>query len=71
MEKTSWRMVRSAPWFGVPHSKGDLTGYSPDLPGRTGSSVASRKGGLLAPEPFRLPASVRSPCSTARAHSRV
>ena len=29
LKRTIWRMVRLGARFGVPHSKGDLTGYSP------------------------------------------
>ena len=68
------RMLRFTRRFGVSHSRGDLTGYSPatDLPGPphspllpSGLRAPSPGGGLMAPELPRLLASVRSPCSTA------
>ena len=63
---TKKRMVRSAPRFGVPYSKGVLLASgllglprSPQLP--VGLGALSPAGRLWAPELLRLPASARSP----------
>ena len=72
LKKTTSRRLWFAPRFEVPYSKGDLTGYSPAAcrANRAAHSCLWDWELCRPPEGFRLelprlPASARSPCSTA------